>query len=462
MSKKAFYISMLFFVILEAYGIYHYDLRTQWETCQDTVWSSMQHFWMPTPMYRYAHILNKVFFVLSFPLHVPLKGIAILSNINDMLFYLLVAFLIIRYTHRYDYAATVLAAPVFLHLFGYYDIINETFPGGSMLILFVALHKYMQDGLLKKILLVVSMFFVVWGHPDMLLTLGVFLPFIYSDFQSVKANWKMVVFILVNVAVRSLLLADYDMGKINLVNIHSFFIHNLPHKAWAYLVEDWFIAIVVACMLYVIYRSKNKMQFAGLLLTPVMLAYVDAYHVSLHISIWDPNVMKYLYPVHLFALLQSMIFIHSLPAPKLRWSIAVLLLILVAGITQTLSHRDLMAQRALTMKKLNAFCAQQDPSHSKWYIRLSTTPGFANQTLDLSNECLVFSARDHQVPNIHLVMATEELLPKLDTVGEDKLLANGVTEFPISSLDTFYFHVHPGRYNQLLLDSAQLNMLQPL
>jgi hypothetical protein len=342
---------------------------------------------------------------------------------------------------------------VLLHIFAYYDIINETFLGGSMLILFVALHKYMEDRPLKRIMLVVSMFFVIWGHPDMLLTLGVFLPFIYSDVESVKRDWRMVVFILINLAVRSVLLADYDMGKINLVDIHSFPIHNLTGKGLAYLREYWFIAILVACMLYTFYRSKNKFVYAGLLLTPILLAYVDAYHIKQHVAIWFPDVTKYLYPIHLFSLLQTMIFVHSLSAVKLRWALSAFALLLLAGITTTFSYEDILTNRARVIKNLNTLCARQNPTHSKWYVRMSKMHD-QDTTLDQSNEGMVFSARSKQPTTVHLVWADDAWAAKLDTVPADMLYPKGWPEIPIKRLDPYYFNLKSGAYTELVLDSA--------
>ena len=259
LSRKVFFVCLFGFALLQLYGICYTELRLQYEASSDMIWFSGTGY--HTPMYRYAFILNKFLLFPAFWFHLPMKVVATVYCINDAMFYLTIALLIIALTARYDYAASVLAAPVLIHGSNFYWIVNEVFLSGSLLVLYSAVSKYMDDGPFKKALLPLCMFFIIWSHPVMILVLIVFLPFIYPSLTDIKRSLPILVFIGANVLLRLFVLSGYDRDQLDRMEGRWFELRYWLELSWGCLIEYSALAVMITVALYAVARSKNKIQY---------------------------------------------------------------------------------------------------------------------------------------------------------------------------------------------------------
>jgi hypothetical protein len=455
LSWKVFFVCLLGFALLQLYGICYAELRLQYEASSDMIWFSGTGY--HTPMYRYAFILNKFLLFPAFWLHLPLRVVAAVYCINDAVFYLAVAFLIIILTRRYDYAASVLAAPILIHGSNFYWIVNEVFLSGSLLVLYTAVVKYMDDGLFKKILLPLCMFFVIWSHPMMILVLMVFLPFIYPSLTEVKRSFPMLIFIAVNVLLRLFALTGYDRDQLDRMDGRWFELRYWLELSWGCLFEYSALAVMIVVAVYVVARSKNKLQYSGLLITPVLFICCNRYHLDAgHLYL-----VKILYPITLFLLLQAIIFISSRYAAHEMLVLVCMTVLLLYGSGHTLHNdHERLSHRAMVIKKLNTLCMQQTPGQSKWFVRSSALDPVENISKDWHTESLFFSAYKGQLPNIQLVRASESDLATLRSLPEDKIFLNKEAFLSVKSLNPNYFHINTGPYMELVLDSAKMKYLK--
>lgn len=453
-SKRVFFVSLFFFLALQVYGIYYALLRLQLDASIFAVFDSV--FGYHTPVYRYAFILNKFLLHPWLGLHLPMKVFGIVFCINDAIFYLGVAFLTILFAKRYDYAAAILASPVLIHGLFFYLIVNEIFLSGSLLILYTAANKYMEEGIFKKALLVCCMFFIIWSHPIALLCLAVFLPFNYPSFDHVKKAKGMFLFIGVNTIIRLALLSDYDNTKINDLHGHWFEFGYWAHTLSGYFFEFGALTVLSVLALYFIAFSKNKIQYSGLVIIPVLLAFWN----SVHSHVATADIVKYFYPVTLFLLMLGIIYICSKPMPFRKIAPVLLALLFVWSFSYRINHyHKLVVRRTELIKNLNLLCIRQQPGHSKWFVKEELLDSLDNSSLDWHTEPLFFSAYENQSPTIQLVRATKSECIQLLNFPIDSIYINKDMFLPINKLYP-NFHVTPGPYKELVLDSAKMSFLK--
>ena len=393
----------------------------------------------------------------AFWFHLPMKVVATVYCINDAMFYLTIALLIIALTARYDYAASVLAAPVLIHGSNFYWIVNEVFLSGSLLVLYSAVSKYMDDGPFKKALLPLCMFFIIWSHPVMILVLIVFLPFIYPSLTDIKRSLPILVFIGANVLLRLFVLSGYDRDQLDRMEGRWFELRYWLELSWGCLIEYSALAVMITVALYAVARSKNKIQYSGMLITPVLFIFCNRYHLDAG----NLYLVKILYPITLFLLLQAIIFISSRYASNEILVSGGMTILLFCGMRHTLyQDHERLSHRALVIKKLNTLCMQQTPGQSKWFIRSEALDSIENVSKDWHTESLFFSAYMGQSPNIQLVRASESDLTVLRSLPEDKIFLNKDALLPIKSLNPNYFHINTEPYMELVLDSAKIKYLK--
>ena len=65
--------------------------------------------------------------------------------------------------------------------------------------------------------------------------------------------------------------------------------------------------MLIAIAMYAIVRSKNKFQYSGVLIAPVLFIFCNRYHLDAG----NLYLVKIFYPITLFLLLQSIIFVNS-------------------------------------------------------------------------------------------------------------------------------------------------------
>ena len=455
LAKRIFLICGSMFLLLQAYGIYYAKLRLQFEASSDIMWFSGPGY--STPMYRYAFILNKFLLFPGFWLHLSARSLGILYCLNDAFFYLIVASLIILLTKRYDYAATILAAPVLIHGTNFYWIVNEIYLSGSLLIFFAAILTYMRSSILKTALLISSIFFIIWSHPLMILALLVFLPFIYTPFISIKKHSPILLFIVCNIMLRLLFLSSYDHEKLGHISCNWNNLKNSMSISPDYLFEYAYVIIGVVIATHLILRSNHKAQFTGLIFGPFLVIVC----ILCHLPPNDPYISKYLYPVSLFLLLQSMIFLCAMDIKNYRLiSIGLLMTMGISIIHLIRVCHPYMARRADIIEKLNTLCSRQQQGQSKWFIKSSALDSIDGNGSDWYTESLFFSAIDQQYPTIQLVRVCGADSAKIHGMPCNTIFIHENITLPIKSLDTNYFKVNPGPYKELILDADKVAYLK--
>jgi hypothetical protein len=454
LSTKIFFVCLFFFLLLYAYAIYFAELRMQFEGAEDSILTCLGRFRIP--FYRYAYILNKILFLLSLKIHLPFKAVTALYSFGDGLYYLAVALGIIWFTRRYDYAALVLAAPLLMHDSVFYFIANEIFLSGAIMVMFIAVHQYMREGRLKRLVLALCIFFVIWGHPVTMFMLAIFLPFIYYSVDRIKKDWKLIAFIAVNVLLRLALFSNYDQTKVGSMTGPWF----EPHFWWSvvldYFDEFPYLVVLDIFMVIAVVQSKERLKYIGIIMLPALIACCNASNSPVGMQYFT----KFLYPAQLFIALQAVIYLGELSSRYSRLAPLFVAILLYLG-GQRLLERNHTAiyQRAVITQRLNTLCAKEDSTHSKWYVRQST---LNLPTLFYSDEChesLFYSEYQNLSPSIQLAQVKPEEIASLDTVKEDMLLSNINWVYPIKQLDPHYFDVRPGKYRELIMDSAKRQFL---
>jgi hypothetical protein len=194
-----------------------------------------------------------------------------------------------------------------------------------------------------------------------------------------------------------------------------------------------------------------------MLITPVLFIFCNRYHLDAG----NLYLVKILYPITLFLLLQAIIFISSRYASNEILVSGGMTILLFCGMRHTLyQDHERLSHRALVIKKLNTLCMQQTPGQSKWFIRSEALDSIENVSKDWHTESLFFSAYMGQSPNIQLVRASESDLTVLRSLPEDKIFLNKDALLPIKSLNPNYFHINTEPYMELVLDSAKIKYLK--
>ena len=276
-SKRIFYLVLLFFLFLELYGVYHVELRMCFESAFEIICAQVEG--MSSPFYRYSFILNKFLLKPAFALHLPVRIIAYTLCLNDLLFYLSVAAMIIALTRQYLYAAVVLAAPVLIHGHFYFFMVNEIFLSGSMMVLFMAVYNHMQHSWIKTLILSASIFFVIWGHPFTIYLTILFLISLYESKDRLCKDWFIILFILINLAGRLTHWSWYDLTRVNdhvqplgglSISIGDILMRPIS-TVFSYIISYWFIILLMMTMFKTaesaIEKRNARIALASLLFT---------------------------------------------------------------------------------------------------------------------------------------------------------------------------------------------------
>jgi len=368
-SREVFRICLLFFIVLQAYGIYYYKLRLQWEGAGDMIYYVSNDIFHASIVeeykLRFPYLFNKILMSPSAMLHLPLTAIGIIYILNDTLFHLFISLAIIFFTRRYDLAAVVLAAPILILGMNYYFICCELFLSGSIMILYVAVYIGMKDSAVRNLILFPCLFFIIWSHPINMIMLAVFLAGMYkSKAQLIKDKW-ILSFILLNGVVRLLLLTGYDYVHIHELEGHISF-NQFGLVILAYGQAYWYLIILTVIGVYIsLSRHKSISDYAGLILLPLILYFCTVR------SLYDDkeDFPKFTYPINLFILMQGVVLVSRYATPRYKKLIlAGAFIILSSGIYNILQFHTFFKDRVVLIETLNKICFKQDPNQSKWFI----------------------------------------------------------------------------------------------
>ena len=455
-TLRLFYITLVFFLVLQGYGILFYKLRVQFDLSNNLVYHSWYRFHFDAiPMYRYSFMLNKFLIPVAVWLHLPLSEVGRMYCINDALFYLIVSLLIILLTKKYEYAAAVLAAPVLITNLGFYFLENELFLSGALMIFYVSIYQYYKHGWPKKMMLAVSAFFIIWSHPITLIALLIFMLYLYRSTVQIKQDLLLLTFIGINVLLRALLLSHYDYEKIQALNLME--IASGPLSTFS----DYFVKLLLFLLSFY-FLIRISASNAGIVLKFAGLFVCIPFCYSTYNNEFDWNqvdIIKRLYPLHLFLLMLGLSW-----AGKIRLRpghvMAIYILYLTMGITNILSSYTSMNNRVTIIEKLNALCQKQDALQSKWYVKEDVFLPIDLFQIKWHTATMVFSAIDKQCPTIQLVRGSPEDLEQLKRVPVNELFLNKHSRAAITQFDPYYFNFSASVYKELILDTAEINALK--
>ncbi len=461
-SRIVFLLCLFFYLAIQLYGIYFYQLRLQADAAGDMTWYSVcngyiGNKYLPTfPGHlRFTYLLNKLVLTPSFALHFPITFIGRLYCINDALFHLFVAILIILLTKRYDYAATVLAVPILLLGANFYFIGTELFLSGSIMLLYLAVYKSMKASFLKNSILFSCLFFIVWSHPITLLMLTVFLVGIYTSIQQLRKDKWLLLFTLGNIVVRLYCLNSYDQHKLTelIVPLNWNYVFQICID---YVLTYWYLLFLTVVGVYIAYKRSQLFYYRGLFLTP-LIVYLC---ISYQLQIGNATFQKHIYPLNLLLLTQGIVFVLS---SKIQFKLIVYgftILFLLFGMYSTISnHHRSFHTRALLYKSLNDICYKEDPQHSKWFVRAEMVKDFDQYSSFV--ETITFSAF-YQLPTTNQIIRADTTLQKkiLPFVPEQNYWICDSSSVNVNSLNPYYFHFKKGYYRELVLDSGKLQLLK--
>lgn len=461
-SRRIFYIVLLFFLFLELYGVYHVELRMCFESAFEIIRTQADG--MSAPFYRYSFLLNKFLLKPAFALHLPVRTIAYTLCLNDLLFYLSVALIIIAFTRQYLYAAVVLAAPVLIHGHFYYFMVNEIFLSGAMMILFIAVYHHMYDGSIKTLIMSVSIFFVIWGHPFTIYLTILFLITLYQNKDQLRKDWLIILFIIINLAGRLTHWSSYDLERVNDhiqplsglgISIGDIIMRPISTFI-SYSISYWFIILLLIVMFKTAGSSSDKrnarIALASLLFTLLLqtILYYDK-------DADGDSLAKIAYSTHLFILFYGSVACLKLWHKKNRQILTLTLVALSLGLWHILfsEFREKMDKHIAIFEKANYAAAHQSPPHSKWYIRLNKiAPNDVMMNPFFFSESFTFSAMTGQKPLIHVVFASDSIIDLLKNTKDDEICFAYNLTYHSDRIDHSYYPLLPGPYKELIIDSA--------
>lgn len=458
LARKVFYVALFFFLLLQAYGIYFYQLRMQSDAADDVIrYSAGNSILPPQPVFfRYAYLLNKLLLKPATLLHLPIQQVAGLYCFNDLLFYISVALFIILFTRRYDYAAVVMAAATLLPFSNFYYIFNELYLSGAVMLLYLAVYSHMQRGPLRSALLIGSVFFMVWTHPAMLIVMAAFIPGLYTSFRQVKRDKWLLGFIALSVIVRIILFSGYDHSHIQRINGT----YN-PQLAVTNFVEwlklYWYLPILSIYGFIKARGTGNTSAYRGFIILPVILYLLGQNNVHL----LDANFAKYVYPLNLLmltlglnALIRYATFSHA------RVLVYVLVCFLSTGVMFIDKLHGRLVIHAEVLKSLTAICNAEDAGHSKWYVRSKELVAIDPLYTGINSESILFSALAGHNTTIQVVSITDADTAAMAASKADEFYLNGLAPLPVSNLNPNYFNFKAGNYRELILDTTRLDIIR--
>lgn len=459
LAKMAFAVALLFFILLQAYGIYFSELRMQLDAADDIIrYSATNSLLPPQPVFfRYAYVLNKLLLKPATLLHLPIQSVVTAYCINDLLFYLFIAFAIIYFTKRYDYAAAVLAAATLLPFSNFYYPYNELYLSGAIMVLYLAVYKHMQTGVLKHSILVIATLFIIWTHPAMLIVLMAFIPGLYISRKQLFDDKWLLCFIALNVVLRVILLSGYDHSHLQRIN-GAFNLQLCLHNCIDYLRLYWYLPVLA---IYAFVRTRRiageLSAYRGFVIVPLIIYLLGQNNVHMY----DANFPKYIYPLNLLMLTLGLTaLIRYNPFPQLRVLLAITIVFVISGAVLLSTFHYKLAKHAAVLKIVASFCAKEDPAHSKWYIRSNKLSAIDPLCTGINSESILFSTLAATATTVQVVHITDADTTAMKALPENEFYLNGLAALPISSLNTHYFSFKEGEYKEFFLDEKRLDAIR--
>lgn len=467
-GKWVFLLVLPFFLWLELYGVFNPAMRLCFEGASDMVLNPAYGFISYNN--RYSYILNKFMVQPAFWMHLPLHTVSTIYCLNDLIFYLLIAALIIICTGQYVYAAVVLAGPVLIHGQFYYYMVNEIFLSGAMMVFFVAVYKYMPDGIWRKIFLLIGVYYVIWGHPFNLYMLFLFAVALYTGFAQIRAYAWLVIFALANLAARIMHFTVYNAARFSVQQnrLHqsrfsfSGFFCQLGDTIAAYAGVYWFILILL-CILFVTAANRKERTVAWLAAASLSGTWV-LQALIFPSAPWgqDFDITKLIYPTHLFILSFGLPpLVNKISSRKLVLAL-LLVFTLTIGVRQVVygSFNNHMKKHIALIRQVNAMCAERTPASSKWFIRTSNLP-WRDQVMNSGyySEPLYFSGMDNNNHIVAVVFLPDSMVLAIFRTPQDAIHFAYNFDCAIVSISNFYYPIKQGPYLEFTPDSAQLDQL---
>jgi len=373
---------------------------------------------------------------------------------NDALFYLIIACMILFFTRRYDYAAAVLAAPVLIFGICFYSVDN-LFLLGAVMLLYMAVYKYIKDGRVKNLILYPCLFFLIWSHPITLLVIAVFFAGLYkSREQALKDIW-IFIFIAINVAIKFAMLDDYDSARMPVIGAHADLSY-LPGTIITYCFRYWYLTLALYGLYRAVKKDKKWGDYLGLLMIPVILYFCSAHQYGIS----DPYFLKYTFPINLFLLTEGVLLLSAYQGSSKKVVLLFTGLVLLSGIKTTIfeNHSEALRQVKL-LDTLLYMCYNEDHAQSKWYVNDNSLKEFGSLSTNL--ESMTYSEYDKLPITIQVVKEKDSLKKAVYATPEDAFYLNEDLSYPAKqSLSPYYFHFKEGPYRELVLDSAKLRILR--
>jgi len=459
LSKKIFFTSLLFSLVLLVYNIYYYQLFIQTDAVEDIFYcSSHNTFLAQLPgSSRFTYIFTYILLFPCFKLHLPLSLIGRIYSINNPCFHLLISFTILFFTRRYDLAAVVLAVPILLSGINYYYVVNELFLSGSIMILYIAAYQGLKNGPLRNLVLFTSMFFIIWSHPISLLVFFVFLAGMYTSWIQLKEDKWILAFILVNVCFRLSMLDSYDNGRIEKLNAHVSISDTARFILW-YCLSYWYIIVLGMVAIYISFsRHKRIVAYAGLLIWPVIIYVCSVEKLNNGLN---PDFSKFTYPINLFIIAQGTVLITAY-ADRYKnrvWALTSIAMLYCICFT-FLSYQPLMTRSAF-VQTLNNICHKHDPNQSKWFVRNDSLAGISQYDPYIGNSSILYSALQNLPVTVHIAEGDTELKKVLDTIPDDKYYCGYQFTSTTRQINPYYFNFKDGPYKELILDADDIRSLR--
>ncbi len=435
-SKVLFYLSLFFFLFIQAYGLWFYQLRMQGEASLELVRRFSTIDYEAPILHRFAYLLNKWLINPALDFDLQWSWIGRIYCFNDALFYLLVAAAVILFAKTYEYAAVILATPVITYGSSFYSGIGcELFLSGALMTLYVAVSKREMDTSKRNLLLAISSFFVIWSHPITMILYFVYFTFLYNSKKLIMRDKWILLFVCFNMAIRVSLLTDYDSGSIAALNIGNKI--NVSHLVSSVLEQTNIFIIALFIVLFIsLLKKKNYIQLFAFTGTTIMLLY-------LYSSGNNSDFTKYMFPIHWVLVIECIVFC-SKSSSKFSY---LFLFTVLAGHTYNLinSNHNAYYERAQLINELTTYAYQEDKQHSKWF--------WPNSHLQ-NSETLVFSAFQNLPTAVNIVYAYEGIKEKIDTIAHNEILIEHSTIVPIKKMNINYGNstVYEGAYKELRIE----------
>ncbi|MCP4121492.1 MAG: hypothetical protein GY751_07030 [Bacteroidetes bacterium] len=422
----------------------------------------------PGAQNRYIILLLDFLPVLFAKMEIPLRAVMVSWVVNYVLFYAICFYMVLLVFKDRKGAWIILFMNLFVMASCFFNIADEIIPSATLAVLANSYWSSRKDRRSGKalIIMIVLMFFVVFGHLLVSFGLAMVAAFYYliSDSKkelAVEYYKPVLVFsIFLFFRIKFGMQDSYESENMTLSG-SSLFIE-LASINGRFIIDfikfyiQTFYVIGVMGLLALAYYLKNRNWKAIAYFSLLAILFVIVWRISIHSRLGDvflssrDNVMiRWLFPLN-FLILFS--FFSTSVLSSLRYSRAIHALFIIVTVFQfsLLYHLSDFASNTVD-QYVTMIGMTEEEQGWKFYTDFNGKCQSGNYH-DVYTNALVFSAMEGPESTRQFIFAHQDEIASITGLGEDSLYIARFVKIPLSELNPVYYRNEPAPYRKLEVD----------